>query len=197
MQLNASFRKLGYALLKSPLLVLKHFDEALKNILAEKYAEESSSRGVTGNLLQKANVHTRIYSLLGVPALIRHEFPSTKDIGSFMCVLGTVVKTTQPKLLECSKKYKCSVCRQKFDIDAPLEKHHAFPKKLNSCPNLCVDGKLSPIEDQGDAEGKSGLTGHAGINSKFKDYQEIKLQVQITTYKYEQTTNETVRWSID
>ena len=173
MILNEVSPVLGEALLQNPSLVLKQFDKAAKNALRDKCTELQSNQALPGCeiLTIKNNIHVRIYSLPAGESILRQEFPSCKDKGVFLCILGTVVKTGSPKLLEFSKPYRCSKCKKTFDVEAPLEKCHAFPKKVNRCPNLCVDGRLTPVQDE-----RSNKRGGDSLSS-YKDYQEIKLQV--------------------
>jgi DNA replicative helicase MCM subunit Mcm2 (Cdc46/Mcm family) len=176
MFLNEMSPVLGETLLQTPDLILKHFDQAARVALRDKYEElgrENKESGQYPNLTIKNNIHVRIYSLPEGAAVLRQDFPSSKDTGTFLCILGTVIKTASPKLLEYARLYKCSKCRKTVDVEAPLEKWHAFPKKVDKCPNSCVDGKLSPVEDLNANRSKS--TG--GTFSKYKDYQEVKLQV--------------------
>jgi len=50
------------------------------------------------------------------PELHRTIFPRNEDIGSFLRVNGTVVRTVLPKLLEYKKVYYCSKCKEPFDV---------------------------------------------------------------------------------
>lgn len=175
MKLNEEYPQLGHGILKYPLLTLQSGDVAAQQILSEMHSAEYKNVEQR-RLVTIPSVHVRIFSLPVCEPVIRQELPSTKDVGNFLCILGTVVKTTSPKLLEYSRKYKCSICGQPFDIEAPVEKYHAFPKKVSTCPNLCIDGNLTVMEDQKEQQNKKF--------SKFKDYQEIKLQVKQLVAQY-------------
>lgn len=50
------------------------------------------------------------------PELHRTIFPRNEDIGSFLRVNGTVVRTVLPKLLEYKRVYYCTKCKEPFDI---------------------------------------------------------------------------------
>jgi len=50
------------------------------------------------------------------PELHRTIFPRNEDIGSFLRVNGTVVRTVLPKLLEYKRVYYCSKCKELFDV---------------------------------------------------------------------------------
>lgn len=50
------------------------------------------------------------------PELHRTIFPRNEDIGSFLRVNGTVVRTVLPKLLEYKKVYYCTKCKEAFDV---------------------------------------------------------------------------------
>jgi len=171
---------LGETLLQKPVATLTQFDRAAKLALLDKM-EELRKRPLLDSKIQTLtnNIHVRIHSLPAArpgreqpDSIVRQEFPASKEIGRFLCILGTVIKTGGAKLLEYSRTYKCSVCRNTFDVEAPLEKWHNFPKST-TCPNLCVDGKLTPVKDSTGSKN----SGNGTPLSKYKDYQEVKIQV--------------------
>lgn len=63
------------------------------------------------------------------PELHRTTFPRNEDIGSFLRVNGTVVRTVLPKLLEYKRVYYCTKCKEPFDIKVLF---HDF-KLINNC----------------------------------------------------------------
>lgn len=54
------------------------------------------------------------------PELHRTIFPRNEDIGSFLRVNGTVVRTVLPKLLEYKRIYYCTKCKEQFDVKVVL-----------------------------------------------------------------------------
>lgn len=54
------------------------------------------------------------------PELHRTIFPRNEDIGSFLRVNGTVVRTVVPKLLEYKRIYYCTKCKVPFDVKVSL-----------------------------------------------------------------------------
>lgn len=122
------------------------------------------------NDFHKKHVHIRIHSLPICPQLVRSEFPSCKETGGFICLTGTAVRVSNAKLLEYSKDYQCNRCKAIVQVTAPPTRYHAFPR-FTECPNLCPNAKVIPM---GERDPKN-----AEQYSKFKDYQEMKLQVRV------------------
>lgn len=56
------------------------------------------------------------------PELHRTTFPRNEDIGSFLRVNGTVVRTVLPNLLEYKRIYYCNKCKATFDIKVYFKK---------------------------------------------------------------------------
>ncbi|CAG7827610.1 unnamed protein product [Allacma fusca] len=160
---------LGQDLLLFPAIVLKHCDIAAKKALTYYY-DEFRHENPRLNFNSAKIVHVRFFSL--PDNCVSVEFPTTKDVGIFTCLRGTVVRSTTAKLLEYSKQYKCSKCKKYFFIDASQENYNAFQKVVSTCPNLCESGKLTPVADTKDHRVD------AQSFSKFRDYQEIKIQEQ-------------------
>lgn len=80
-------------------------------------------------------------------------------------VLGTVIRTTVPKLLEFQRSYTCVKCKERMILKADFEqKYSLFPP--NRCINSECNGTKFTCESNLDR-----------MNSK--DYQEIKLQEQV------------------
>lgn len=50
------------------------------------------------------------------PELHRTVFPQSDDVGSFLCVTGTVVRTTVPKMLEFKRLFVCAKCKYKIHV---------------------------------------------------------------------------------
>jgi len=164
----------GNELLKSPESTLSICDAAAKRALMDKYDELKEAvinSETAGKLIPKAHIHVRFHSLPICPETYKHEFPGSKEVGSFLCLVGTVIRTSVPKLLEFSKMFKCSRCKTTVYVEAIPGRFHAFSKLGKDCPNFCVNSKLIPATDD---SGK-----YAAEYSSYKDYQEIKLQVSM------------------
>ena len=156
---------LGQDLLLFPGIVIKAMDSAIKKALRELF---DTHKVENPGLMPPKKVHVRIYCL--PDNCVSHEFPTAKDVGIFTCIRGTVVRTTSAKLLEFSRQYKCSKCKQFFYVDSSHENYHSFPKAMKPCPNLCQSGQMKPASEGSDADPTSF--------SKYRDYQEIKIQVR-------------------
>ncbi|XP_038616491.1 DNA helicase MCM9 isoform X2 [Tachyglossus aculeatus] len=118
-------------------------------------------------LSMKQNLHTRIAGLPVCPELTREHIPKTKDVGHFLSVTGTVIRTSLVKVLEFERDYMCNKCKHVFVIKADFEQHYAFCRPT-SCPNPegCGSSKFTCL---------SGSSAPASC----RDYQEIKIQEQV------------------
>lgn len=54
------------------------------------------------------------------PELNRTIFPRNRDVGSFLRVVGTVIRITVPKMLEYKRDYLCSKCKQFFTVEVSV-----------------------------------------------------------------------------
>lgn len=110
-------------------------------------------------------------SILGLPVcpeLTRDHIPRSRDVGHFLSVTGTVIRTSNTKVLEFERDYMCNQCKYVFAVQADLEQFYSF-KPPTSCPNEegCGSFKFTCLSD--------GLSSPAGC----RDYQEIKIQEQV------------------
>ncbi|XP_022174206.1 DNA helicase MCM9-like [Myzus persicae] len=154
--------KLGEEILEDSINLLEQFDKDLINVqkvLKKNYKDN------TVKLRVKKKIHTRITALPLCPELHRTIFPRNEDIGSFLRVNGTVVRTVLPKLLEYKRIYYCTKCKEPFDVKIDYEQFNKLIVPLR-CPNLegCPGTNLKPLKDE---------------DQYIKDYQEIKIQEQI------------------
>ncbi|KAJ8275120.1 hypothetical protein COCON_G00097450 [Conger conger] len=99
----------------------------------------------------KHNLHARISGLPVCPELTRDRIPRSRDVGHFLSVTGTVIRTSATKVLEFERDYMCAKCRHVFSARADFEQFYSFTPPTR-CPN---------------EEG-----------STCRDYQEIKIQEQ-------------------
>lgn len=134
--------------------------------------------------------------VIGLPAcseLHRTNFPQNRDVGSLLRLSGTVTRVTSPKMLEYRREYICSKCKEIFQIkvtkityfilkalriinikqihfiiyQAEYELHYAIKPPLkciniNKCSGTTFTN-VTVIDQQ-----------------NYKDYQEIKIQEQIS-----------------
>ena len=66
--------------------------------------------------LFKPHVHARVTSLPVCPELTRDVLPRTRDVGSFLSVSATVIRTSQVKVLEYEKQFMCNQCKHVFNV---------------------------------------------------------------------------------
>ncbi|XP_008005409.3 DNA helicase MCM9 isoform X2 [Chlorocebus sabaeus] len=144
--------------------VLTVFDSALQRSALTILQSLSQSEGVS----MKQNLHARISGLPVCPELVREHIPKTKDVGHFLSVTGTVIRTSLVKVLEFERDYMCTKCKHVFVVKADFEQYYTFCRP-SSCPSLesCDSSKFTC------------LSGLSSSPTRCRDYQEIKIQEQV------------------
>lgn len=110
------------------------------------------------------------------PELTREHIPKTRDVGHFLSVTGTVIRTSLVKVLEFERDYICNKCKHIFVIKADFEQYYAFCRP-STCPGKegCTSSKFTC------------LSGTSCAPSRCKDYQELKIQEQVVKKIYVHT----------
>ncbi|XP_061668405.1 DNA helicase MCM9 isoform X3 [Syngnathoides biaculeatus] len=150
--------------------VLTIFD----NVLQKTAIEMSKNTSVEHLYVQcpkeprmKKTLHARITGLPVCPELTRDTIPRSRDVGHFLSVTATVIRTSVAKVLEYERNYICTKCRHVFILQADFEQFYSFVPPM-SCPNTdgCNSCNFSCL---------SGGSEPAAC----RDYQEIKIQEQV------------------
>lgn len=153
-----------------PIDVLAIFDKVL-NRKAMELTDDGSSKHNGGHRKQErrmaSTLHARITGLPVCPELTRDTIPRTRDVGHFLSVTGTVIRTSVAKVLEYERDYMCTKCRHVFTVQADFEQFYTFvppvacpnPDSCNSYKFTCLSGGSEP--------------------DACRDYQEIKIQEQV------------------
>ncbi|XP_034524936.1 DNA helicase MCM9 isoform X2 [Ailuropoda melanoleuca] len=144
--------------------VLTVFDSALRRSALTILQSLSQPEGAS----MKQNLHARISGLPVCPELVREHIPKTKDVGHFLSVTGTVIRTSLVKILEFERDYMCNKCKHVFVVKADFEQYYTFCRP-SSCPSLesCDSSKFTC------------LSGLSSTPTRCRDYQEIKIQEQV------------------
>ncbi|XP_072135324.1 DNA helicase MCM9 [Mobula birostris] len=140
------------------------FDNALHRAAVTVLQSHAEPHG----LVTKQNLHVRISGLPLCPELTRDRIPKTRDVGHFLSIVGTVIRTGMVKVLEFEHEFMCNKCRHVFTATADFEQYYTFCRP-KSCPNpeSCNSTKFAC------------LSGSSSSPSRCKDYQEIKIQEQV------------------
>lgn len=104
------------------------------------------------------------------PEMTREHIPKARDVGHFLSVTGTVIRTSVTKVLEYQRDYMCNKCRHVFSVQADFEQHYSFTP-----PSRC------PSEDECGSFKFTCLAERDAPPSSCRDYQEIKIQEQVRT----------------
>lgn len=152
-------------LLFSPETILPVMNRAALRALGDMYEASPDKTGYK----MKRHLYVRILALSDFGDIYKIIFPGSKEVGKFMALDGTVVRTSQPTLLQYKKNYQCSKCKGITTVEAVASRCHTFPR-VDSCENLCQNAKMEEYtSDKG--------TNNSAAYARVKDYQEIKLQV--------------------
>ncbi|NXA47079.1 MCM9 helicase, partial [Nothocercus julius] len=102
------------------------------------------------------------------PELTREHIPKTRDVGHFLSVTGTVIRTSLVKVLEFERSYICNKCKHVFVVRADFEQYYTFCR-----PTACLN------EEGCSSTAFTCLSGTASSPTSCRDYQEIKIQEQV------------------
>ncbi|NXH28771.1 MCM9 helicase, partial [Myiagra hebetior] len=116
----------------------------------------------------KQNLHARVSGLPVCPELTREHIPKSKDVGHFLSVTGTVIRTSSVKVLEFERSYICSKCKHVFVVKADFEQYYTFCR-----PAACLN------EEGCNSTKFMCLSGTTSSPTCCRDYQEIKIQEQV------------------
>ncbi|XP_076612810.1 DNA helicase MCM9 [Chaetodon auriga] len=149
--------------------VLAIFDKVLHRKameLSENASPIHCGRQRTKEHRMRHTPHARITGLPVCPELTRDTIPRSRDVGHFLSVTGTVIRTSVTKVLEYERDYMCTKCRHVFTVRADFDQFYTFVK-LVACPN--PDGCNSYTFN---------CLSEGSEPAACKDYQEIKIQEQ-------------------
>ncbi|XP_061174591.1 DNA helicase MCM9-like [Saccostrea echinata] len=150
-------------LLSCPEKTLRFFDLALleaQSVVMETHSEKDDM-GV------KKNIHARVMSLPVCPELHRTTLPRAGDVGNFLAITGTVIRTTVMKMLEYERDFLCTKCRNVCTVQADLEQFFNLAKPSKCSNETCNSFNFTSLSDTG------------GQPQKCRNYQEIKIQEQV------------------
>ncbi|KAG8444606.1 hypothetical protein GDO86_009679 [Hymenochirus boettgeri] len=143
--------------------VLPVFDNALRratmNVL-QACIEKSC-------LIMKQNLHARITGLPVCPELTREHIPRTRDVGHFLSVTGTVIRTSLVKVLEYEQDFMCNKCKHVATVKADFDQFYTFVP-----PTTCTN-------EEGCNSIKFTCLSDSSTPASCRDYQEIKIQEQV------------------
>ncbi|NWT29150.1 MCM9 helicase, partial [Cardinalis cardinalis] len=147
-----------------PSAVLPIFDSALRRAALAALQESAEP----AQLSLKQNLHARVSGLPVCPELTREHIPKSKDVGHFLSVTGTVIRTSSVKVLEFERSYICNKCKHVFAVKADFEQYYTFCR-----PAACLN------EEGCNSTKFMCLSGTNSSPTCCRDYQEIKIQEQV------------------
>ncbi|XP_037101417.1 DNA helicase MCM9 isoform X1 [Syngnathus acus] len=170
MSLFEASMEIGDYLNAYPNDVLTIFDKVLHKTAIE-LSKNASVKHLHGlppeEQRMKTTLHARITGLPICPELTRDRIPRSRDVGHFLSVTGTVIRTSFAKVLENERDYMCAKCRHVFVLQADFEQFYSFvPPVVCPNPNGCNSCKFSCLSEGSEP-------------TACRDYQEIKIQEQV------------------
>ncbi|AWP19526.1 putative DNA helicase MCM9 [Scophthalmus maximus] len=150
--------------------VLAIFDKVLHRT-AMDLSQDASPKHCGGQRTKEQRMrhtlHARITGLPVCPELTRDTIPRSRDVGHFLSVTGTVIRTSVAKVLEYERDYMCTKCRHVFAMQADFDQFNVFVLPV-ACPNpdACNSYKFSCLS-------------RGSEPAACRDYQEIKIQEQV------------------
>ena len=155
-------QQMAALLLAHPQELFPLFDSALVKA-QEGVVAEAGGRGTV-----KKNVHVRLASLQSCPELcLTAGLPLSSDVGRFLEVQGTAIRTGHPRIMESKRTYMCTECGTEFTVEPLVETGFQF-ELPSACPNTEAEC--------------SGTAKHfvlVGGLRHYRDVQEIRIQEQV------------------
>ncbi|XP_018418983.1 PREDICTED: DNA helicase MCM9 [Nanorana parkeri] len=143
--------------------VLPIFDNALRRATMSLMQSNSQHDG----FIMKQNLHARITGLPVCPELTREHIPRAIDVGHFLSITGTVIRSSLVKVLEYEQDFMCNKCKHVITVKADFEQCYSF-NPPTACTNEegCNSAKFTSLSD-------------VSSPATCRDYQEIKIQEQV------------------
>lgn len=161
---------LGHLVITKPEQILPVLDDALLDI--QRSILETHERAIEMTL--KPNIHARLHGFgSNLETVHRNTMPRANDVGKFLSLSATVIRTGLVKMLEVSKKYMCCKCQNTFYSQADRKQYNMVPKPVKCLANMsgsareswnCSGNKFVPVVEE-------------GLDKVlYRDYQEITVQ---------------------
>eukprot|EP00727_Mastigamoeba_balamuthi_P000606 m51a1_g10542 putative dna helicase mcm9 (710) ;mRNA; r:16361-19306 len=158
-------QKVGSLLLAYPQELFELFDRALES--AQQKLLEDAGGGHDDSLgadCVKTRVHVRLENLHMCPEICRDTLPRSSDVGKFLELQGTVVRTGSARLLEYRRKYRCTKCNK------------VLPRPLEAVFESGFQFELPSACETKDCQGRSFKQVEG--ETEYRDLQEVKIQEQ-------------------
>lgn len=81
-----------------------------------------------------------------IPELCLSKIPRSGDVGKFVSMKGTIIRTGMVKMLETTKYYFCAKCQQNFPVQCDVEQYNMIPKPFECLATEgCQGAKFTDI----------------------------------------------------
>lgn len=123
----------------------------------------------------KENVHVRIDSLHMCPEIcLVSGLPLSSDVGKFLEIQGTVIRTGHTRMFEYQRTYCCNKCGKTTTLTANVETAYQF-----EVPLMCSMRKQAGGGGKFKRGGCNGMVKPVESLSVFRDMQEIRIQEHV------------------
>ncbi|CAI9599070.1 unnamed protein product, partial [Staurois parvus] len=102
--------------------ILPVFDNALRRATMSLIQSNSQH----DRFIMKQNLHARIAGLPVCPELTREHIPRARDVGHFLSINGTVIRSSLVKVLEYEQDFMCNKCKHVITVKADFEQYYSF-----------------------------------------------------------------------
>ncbi|XP_068609856.1 DNA helicase MCM9 [Brachionichthys hirsutus] len=165
MTLFEASMEVGDCFVAYPSDVLSIFDKVLHR-RAMELSQNADGTDRTKERRLNVSPHARITGLPVCPELTRDTIPRSRDIGRFLSVTGTVIRTSVTKVLEYEREFICTKCHHVFTVQADFDQFCTFAQLACPKPDGCNSIRFNCLSGGSDP-------------AACRDYQEIKLQEQV------------------
>ncbi|KAI8613274.1 MCM2/3/5 family-domain-containing protein [Chytriomyces sp. MP71] len=162
--------------LQRPAENLPLLDKAL--VLAQVHVMDANPHGLQWTVKELA--HVRCTRLPQVPHLQLLRIPRSEHVGKLVNLVGTVIRTGMVKMMDTRRIFQCTTCNGRFGVPVECEIGYTAVKPVNCGVRVAT---APGVFESNDCEGKKfkEIQVEAGSNpADCKDYQEIKVQEQVT-----------------
>ena len=152
---------LGNFVLLYPNDALPLINEALVQLQREIKASDEFDEYSDGEV--KENIHVRFVDLPADESTLKASLPRASDIGKLIAVQGTVIRTGVVKMLAAQHQFQCTRCHSSVFIQTDIELNYQMVRPIMCSNPDCSSTTFTFLEG----------------GTKFRNYQEIKIQEQI------------------
>ncbi|KAJ3343097.1 DNA helicase mcm9 [Entophlyctis luteolus] len=166
-------------ILQKPVETLAILDKSF--VLAQFHVRDTSDVRDQKHMSVKTNAHVRCIRLPQIRNLQFQRIPRSGHVGKLINFVGTVIRTGMVKMVESRKLFECATCRGRFHLPVERELGYQVTRPVRCDAGVIGDNGVLVRTKDCDGRKFREIPVDAGSNlSECRDYQEIKVQEQVT-----------------